>query len=243
MVPSLFPYMVLSRMLADRLTDTRLPRLPICLLLGALGGSPSGAVILSSCAFSLSSRQLIAASVFSGTISPMFFLATIASWTDMLLGKKLLFCQFLGAVLSGICAYACFPAYALPERNSKQPVNNAHNSPLRGAIDAILQVGGCIICFSVLAGLLSLLPFIPDAMHPLIHAMLEISGGSHSIAAFSFSASEKAVLLAAATGFGGLSILSQNLLFLKPLGITSITLTGFSILRAIVSALFMALLI
>ena len=45
--PSLFPYMVFCRLIASRLRQSGMPAMPAAALLGMLGGSPSGAAVVS----------------------------------------------------------------------------------------------------------------------------------------------------------------------------------------------------
>ena len=115
-------------------------------------------------------------------------------------------------------------------------------TPLVQSIDAILQVGGMIICFSVIASLIGMLP-LPKLLFPILHACLEISGGMYAIIQFSFSENTKAVLLAFFSGFGGLCILFQNLLFLKPIGVKPFQLLRISCIRGFFSDFIMLLLL
>ena len=95
-----------------------------------------------------------------------------------------------------------------------------------------MQVGGCIICYSVLAGFAEKL--LPDntVLYPMFHSILEISGGSHAICESSLSLKTKFRLLSAALSFSGISILAQNHAFLSPLGISMTNLVSFAVIRA-----------
>ena len=59
-VPSLFPYMVLCKMTAQRLRSARFPAAPLAALLGCMGGSPSGAAMLSVSSGGMAQSQLYA---------------------------------------------------------------------------------------------------------------------------------------------------------------------------------------
>lgn len=76
-MPSLFPYMVLCKTLSSRLKKSRIPSVPLVLTLGLLGGSPSGAAMISAASDTMSRRQCVFLSALTGTISPMFFLSTL----------------------------------------------------------------------------------------------------------------------------------------------------------------------
>lgn len=239
-VPVLFPYMLFSRLLCRSLQTLNLPAEPATAALGLLGGSPSGAAMIASHVHSLSPKSIYPLCAIAGTISPMFILGTIRTWTNSEpLSRRLLFCHWLCALF---CAgIACCKR---PSKAHKTPLPLATDSaagPVAQSIDAILQVGGCIISYSVLASITAkcLHPF--SFVHPLVHAALEISGGAHAIWQSSLSTTAKAILLSAALGFGGLSIITQNHALLKPIGISMGTLIRFALLRCLLSAAFMAL--
>ena len=234
-VPSLFPYMVVSKMLANQIKRTAFPPAAACMLLGALGGSPSGAAAVYACRSRLTRKSILALAAFSGTISPMFFLGTLKEWIGNPIFSRILFISHIGAA-----AFSAVCVYLLPLRpekiNQETALNTPSGSPLSESIDAILQVGGCIICCSVAAGFLNLLP-LSRKMMPVIHALLEISGGIHALCMSAISLPLKEILLAFTSGFGGISILSQNLIFLKPLGLHPWLLVILAILRGFFSVL------
>ncbi|MGN0774558.1 MAG: hypothetical protein ACI4MP_12305 [Candidatus Ventricola sp.] len=239
-VPSLFPYMVLCRLLSGKLRERDVSPAPVSALLGLMGGSPSGASVISAYGSRLSKRALLALSALTGTISPMFMLGTIETWTqNAVLCRLLLLCHLLGAACAGIVVLlACrgeASADCVPP--SIAPVN-----PIAQSVDAILQVGGCIICYSVLAALLSLLPFLGKTSCAVLHGLLEISGGVHALCAAPMPDRTRAVLMASLCGFSGFSILSQNHAFLGALGVRMTQLIAFALLRAVIAGCLMAVL-
>lgn len=246
-VPSLFPYMVLSRLLAQRLSAAGVPGAVCVPLLGLLGGSPSGACALSVCAQEgrLSSCALHVLSALCGTISPMFFLGTIARWTgDAALARRLLAAHLIGA------GYAALVILALSALHKGRPVSArpgasaASDSPIVQSVDSVLGVGGCILFFSVLAALASrILPASLEPYRPLLHAALETAGGTHALITSGWPLRTKAVLCAALCGFSGFSILTQNALFLRPLGIPVRRLILYGLLRAMGAGTAMALML
>lgn len=234
-VPTLFPYMLFCRSLLGSLRGTSLPSHAVAAALGILGGSPSGAAVLMACRCSISRRTLYALCALTGTISPMFLLGTIQSWTnDPNLCTKLLLTHWTGAVA---CALIVFGLYHHHTERCILSVEDASQtpSPLSQSIDAILQVGGCIIGYSVLAEVLkkALLSF--SALPHLAHAALEVSGGIHAICKNEMLSGHKEILLAAACGFTGCSILAQNYAFLKKAGIHMHQLVFFALLRMMIS--------
>ena len=239
-VPSLFPYMVFCRLLSVRLRERDVPAAPVAALLGLLGGSPSGASVIAAYGDRLSRRALLALCALTGTISPMFTLGTILTWTQSAaLCRLLLLCHLLGAACAGgVVFWACRDESPAVSSSASSPP--AH--PMAQSIDAILQVGGCIICYSVLASLLRLFPLLSDGTGAILHGLLEISGGVHALCAAAIPGKLRAVCLSALCGFSGFSILSQNHAFLAPLGVRMTQLIAFALVRALFAGCFMALL-
>lgn len=238
-VPSLFPYMVFCRMLSARLRERDVPAAPVAMLLGLMGGSPSGASVIVSYGSRLSRRALLALCALTGTISPMFTLGTIQTWTQSAgLCRLLLLCHLLGAACAGGVVFAAC-------RNETRAVNVPppfHQvNPIAQSIDAILQVGGCIICYSVLASLLRLLPLLSNSTGAVLHSLLEVSGGVHALCAAAMPGKLRAVFVSALCGFSGFSILSQNHAFLAPLGVRMTQLIAFALLRAFFAGCLMAM--
>ena len=238
-IPSLFPYMVFSKMLCEQIKHTHCPPVLVCSSLGLLGGAPSGAATISTYRARLSDKTVLSLTALTGTVSPMFFLGTIRSWTgNSLLCRQLLAAQFSGALLTAFL-FSYLPPLKQIHDSSVSPQSSSQ-TPLVQSIDAILQVGGMIICFSVIASLIGMLP-LPKLLFPILHACLEISGGMYTIIQFPFPENIKTVLLAFFSSFGGLCILFQNLLFLKPLGVKPFQLLCISVIRGFFSAFFMLL--
>lgn len=244
--PSLFPYMVLSRLLSASLRRRGVPA-PLCApVLGLLGGSPSGAAALAGCAREggLSPRALHGLAALTGTISPMFFLGTLQSWTgDARLARRLLLAHLFGAIFAA--AFALFlPAKADAPAPAHGQAETEEESPIVKSVQAVLSVGGCIVFFSVLAAAASLLlPASMDALRAVLHAALEAAGGAHALIDAPLPPDIRAVLLAAMTSFGGVSILTQNGIFLRPLGLRLPRLALYALLRALGAAALMALLV
>lgn len=246
-VPSLFPYMVLCRMLAGRLSAIGIPAVLSVPVLGLLGGSPSGACALSVCAQEgrLASRSLHVLAALCGTISPMFFLGTIARWTgDAALARKLLAAHLIGAGYAALVVLALSALHRGSRITAKPLARGDSDTPIMQSVDAVLGVGGCILFFSVLAALIStILPDSLEPYRPLLHAALETAGGTHALLASIWPPRTKAILCAALGAFGGFSILTQNALFLRPLGLPMRRLVLYGLLRAMGAGTAMALML
>ena len=244
-IPSLFPYMVLCRMIANQLRQTNLPAFPVIAILGVLGGSPSGAAAISSYARQgrFSRQQLYSLCALTGTISPMFFLSTMRSWNIAPSVCRWLFISHIGgALLVFLCVWSFFPQ---AEHSSVPPHNlpiDSEASPIVQSVSSVLNVGGCIVFFSVIAACFSAsLAWLPETVRASFHGLLEVAGGVHALSMLAISAQTKGLLLAMATGFSGFSILSQNAMFLKDCGVKFSHLVLLAFIRAVFSFCLMAL--
>ncbi len=243
-VPSLFPYMVLCKMLAARLKNSAIPSAPLAVTLGLLGGSPSGAAMLSASAEGMSRRRCAAFSALTGTISPMFFLGTLHAWgISQSLCVRLLAAHWLGAGFACACVW-----YAYSAREDRTVYSSVQDgrmaNPVVDSVQAVLGVGGCIVFFSVAASCVAVVfPFLSAWGHACFQAALEIAGGMRALSMLGAADSRTVVCMAVLTGFGGFSILTQNRLFLQTCGITQGQLFGFALLRAFGSGAAMALMV
>ena len=254
-VPSLFPYMVLCKMTAQRLRSARFPAAPLAALLGYIGGKmlvdgikgeeaeeaaelSAGALFMQGVATSI-----YALCALTGTISPMFFVGTLHAWG---VAQKTCLCLLaahgLGALLAFVCVRRLSPAkekvaaWETPEK--------ANGNPIADSVFSVLGVGGCIVFFSVAAACIRVFfPFLPENGCAYLQSMLEIAGGMRMLIQTSGASFARDVSMAVLTGFGGLSILTQNHLFLQVCGVTQGRLLCLALLRALMSGTVMALLL
>ena len=247
-VPTLFPYMVLTRMLITRLKSGSRSSLFICAALGCLGGSPSGASMIQSLTSSqkLQHKTVYALCALTGTISPIFLLNTVGKWLGHSpLTSFLLLSHFIGAVLTAMLVYYIFHKEDVMIQSRNSAVQVTDENTILTCATSILGIGGCLVFYSVVSEVITLLVFQSDGFFSaFIHATLEISGGMKKLAMHFLQAQGKlGIVMAFSCGFSGLSILSQNELFLKRIGITLPKLIVISILRACFSAAVMFMLL
>ena len=237
-VPSLFPYMVLCRIVSVRLKQYHFPAGTAAILLGFFGGSPSGSAILAGYAYRFPKRKLLALCAVTGTLSPMFLLGTAASWLPAELPRGiLLISHSFGALLTaGLILISQKTRTSIPADDSVIPTIQVKSDAIDESIHAVLHAGGCIVFYSVLADQLSRLPGINNAASAIIHAFLEVSGGMHALSKLSLPPEIISTLIAGASGFTGISVLSQNNVFLSRLGIKISDLIRIGLLRAFFSA-------
>lgn len=235
--PSLFPYMVLSKTLASALMERNVPGVLCVWILGLLGGSPSGAAVIASVR-TMPRRRLLALCALTGCISPMFLLHTVAQWSgDARFGRRLWLVHWLSAVLA-YGAVLCLSGIQGSQNQEKTTEKESRSeNPIAESVSSVLNVGGCIVFFSVMAASFNqMTPFLSPTMRAFIQGVLEASGGMHALLAAPISRVWRYTLCAGISGFGGFSILFQNYLFLKPLGVPFGALFSFSVLRALISA-------
>ena len=245
--PSLFPYMVLCRMLSSRLSGMRLSPSLAAAVLGLLGGSPSGAAVLGGFAERgrISRKALFPLCALTGTISPMFMLHMAGGWLG---GGRTALCLLGAHLLAAVCS-AVIVLCVVRRRPAAQAQVAAQDSeaqpgePIGDSVRAILCVGGCIVFYGVMAEGLSLLLPLPETICALLHGLLEAAGGAKAIAGAGFPPLVRAVLVSAACGFSGISILSQNALFVRPCGVSVRALLRMALLRGVLAALWMAALL
>ena len=242
-VPSLFPYMVLCKMTAQRLRSARFPAAPLAALLGCMGGSPSGAAMLSVSSGGMAQSQLYALCALTGTISPMFFVGTLHAWG---VAQKTCLCLLAAHGLGALSAFVCVRRLS-PVREkvaARETPEKANGNPITDSVFSVLGVGGCIVFFSVAAACIRILfPFLPETGCAYLQSVLEIAGGMRLLIQTSSASFARDVSMPVLTGFGGLSILTQNHLFLQVCGVTQGRLLCLALLLALMSGAVMALLL
>ena len=235
-VPCLFPYMVLTRLVAEQMRRSS-KGMTTPILLGILGGSPSGAAALSASAGDgINRRSLYSLCALTGTISPMFLINTLGGWLNNRYYGWLLFVSHL--IGAGITAALVFGTaeYSAPLFTRTDETDAKERSPIQESVLAVLGVGGCIVFFSVAAFAISSFVRLPPAFVAVFHGMLEVAGGLKAVANLSVSEFEKSLMCTALAGFNGFSIFSQNLLYLNRHGLRLNDLLMLGIVRCICSS-------
>lgn len=228
-LPALFPYMALCQLLSPALARMRrVPRALPVTALAFLGGSPGGARLIALlCAQgALSPRQTRMLAALTGTCSPMFLLGTVSAWAcSHALGVCLLLSHWMGAALCALCVRAFdrseMPQSAAPGSSPPPETPPSLASAVQGSAQAMLTVGGCIALMTVAARLCACaFPALGSGAQAALHAALEMAGGAHAILSLGLPPRTAAVCVCAAVSFGGVSVLLQNLSFLRTVGIS-----------------------
>lgn len=240
-LPTLFPYMVFCQLLSSELSHLgQRASLLVAALLGWAGGSPTGARLSVQLYDSgrINHRQLRMLCVLCGTVSPMFILGTIGNLMhSSAFGICVLVSHYIGAIC--VCILTAFIPFT-PSHNAPTSQNQAAKSTLNDAVNqsckAMLNIGAYITLFSVLTALLGvLLSRFSPRLQVLLHAILEMAGGSHAIASMHLPHHTACMLITACVSFNGLSILMQNTAFTRPANIGGTLLIPMRIIHAILS--------
>lgn len=245
-VPTLFPYMVLTRMLNEKLRESEHSSLIHIAIFGLLGGSPSGASMIQSYSSGQPRpcRTVYGLIALTGTISPIFLLNTVSVWLgNTQLTLYLIIAHFTGTLLTFLCVQLYLKNDEAVVSVDRSPTSENKENLISSCAISVISIGGCLVFYSVVsAGITTLLFRSENIGIACLHAVIEISGGLKAISQYIFDfPAEVGVLSAFACGFTGLSLLSQNALFLKKLDVTFLQLFSLAILRAFISSAIMLL--
>ncbi len=207
-MPALFPYMVLSQLLASGVSAAWLT--PV---LAMLGGSPAGARLIAQQGDPVPRAQRLAA--LCATASPLFILGTLQG------GIPMLAAHWLGA-LAAYGFVRLLQKKEIPMETNSAPTSGARSTlpeAIRDASLAMVTVCGCMALFSALSALTAQVLPLSGLPSALLLSVLEMAGGCAKIQGLGLSPAITGPLLCAAVSFGGLSVFLQNAVFLKGAGI------------------------
>lgn len=236
LIPSLFPFMVISAFLVSAETDDVLSPLPInhmfrlppctgsAIVLGALCGFPIGAKITCDLykAGKIDKEEAQRLIPIANHPSPAFVIEIIGSyyWGSRTFGFFLLASEFLACMLTGYIdaqlsdKKTCSPTMVHPTL-PKQSFFQKFTSAISSSSISTITVCGFIVFFSVLnASMGDALSMIrQDRWIPFLSAILEFTGGARYAAALGTSVG--AFLTGFTVGWSGLSIIAQSSIFLE----------------------------
>jgi sporulation integral membrane protein YlbJ len=238
-VPSLFPFMVLSELLvtsgAGEWLITPLAR-PLGKLLGLSRAGCCAVVLGLVCGFPIGARCAIVAYE-KGTItrteceralsasaipSSAFLISTVGTtlWKDVKFGARLYVAAILSALLSGILLHV------VQNRNKKEEKGDTSPSPIKLHFDkgmfpsavknatmSTLFICAYVVFFSTLTGAIGLILErfgANETTHAILSALLELSGGVSAAAGLA-NRKFATLLTGAAVGWSGISIHCQML--------------------------------
>lgn len=244
-IPSLFPYMVISGLIVSTGAAQMLgkPLSPICRRLFRLPGDAAGAILLGAlCGFPIgaqaacrlyedgrltkSQTELLIA--VANNTGPAFVIEVVGAhmWNSRGLGLTVYLAQILSALLAGavyarlhvrVSDFPVFETAPLPTR--KGDLLTKLSEAVSGSALSVLIVCGFIVFFAEALSLVSLFLNAAGAsfLLPFIGAALEFTAGT-SFAAKTGGA-VGAFLTGFAVGWSGVSVFAQCKVFTAPLGI------------------------
>lgn len=239
-IPSLFPFMVLSELIVSGGLGEKLPRgitapmqkifdLPAAgccaVLLGMVCGFPVGAkcAILAYDRGALTKEETEQVLLFSNNPSSAFLISAVgvSLWGNRAFGLSLYFTAIGVSLLTGFLYRVLRTKKEEPPHavdfplSSSAPLKGANlfTSAVRSATGSILLVCAYVVFFSTLVGTLNLVLgsfHLPQALQAAVFCLFELSGGVNQAATLSNTA-VGALLCAFATGWSGLSVHCQIL--------------------------------
>ena len=268
-IPSLFPFMVLSELIvsggfADRIFSRislpfrillRLPTVGCCaVLLGILCGFPVG-VRCATLAYDkglLSKRECETVCIAASTPSSAFLISAVGAslWGNRTFGIALYGCAVTASLLTGIL-FGHLRATKGETRITEQPqarvtLGGAHlfTAAIRSATESILQVCAYVVFFSALTGTLNLILSRMGASQTitvLLTSFFELSSGVSGAVGLSHGI-PGAMLCAATVGWSGLSVHCQLLSLCDGRGFSMKPYCAAKLLQALLCAGSLALL-
>ncbi len=251
LLPSLFPFMVLSAYIVNsgslkplskgfsfimrflfNLNENAIP----AILMGYIGGYPVGAMTIASLNTKkeINQNEAERLMLFAVNGGPAFIITAVG--TGMLKNKTLGIVLFASVALSSLIIGIILRFLSEGGINSENAVNfnvikiNALTTAVSESSKSIIGVTGWVLTFSCIAGLIDTLGIIPY-YSAVIKGILEISTGSHACAGVL-----PLPVLAALLSFGGLAVICQIKPYADQCGVKIKKLLTFRLLCSALSA-------
>ncbi len=226
LLPSLLPFLILCQILLrsgclDALSKRlHLPLSYFVLFSGTLFGFPMGAKLSADlyAAGKLSHREATLLCVLANQISPAFVGGYLLSETLQL--PQLARCTYLILYAPALCAGVAFLSMQMRDwtdgcvtkkSTSELRLNLAVlDAGIMDSFETMLKLGGYVMLFSVLGGMCGQLLSHAPAVHTLIMASLEITGGISVLNTAITDKKLRYIAMLAATAFGGCSGIAQT---------------------------------
>ena len=220
LVPSLFPFMVVSSLIAAYSDTGGSGLFSYCVFAGAISGFPVGACAAAELERQgkIGSRQSGAAAAFAGFCSPGFMIATVGAGLsgEPAVGLIVAISHYVSWLMLWVTVKAAgglrFPKGA-QSTGKETPVvfSDALKRAVQTGAANILAVGGYVVLFSVLIGLIQQFAFsnTPAVVRCLLAAFLELDNGASLICQSGLPAPAGIALLGFGVTWGGASVLMQ----------------------------------
>ncbi len=219
-VPVLFPFFVCADMM--RLFCGKSLGAFTLFAMSMLSGAPAGARLCKDFNAKSEAQSRLCAAL--NATGPMFI---VGAFCSAMLGCPLMSLPILlgqyasSAVMFFFCRSSVSAAHSEKPETPPLPILQALSDSIYNAVQAMLSIGGTIVCFKVLLAVfarlyaLSSLPLPPVYISAMLYGCLEFVSGSVLLSACSLTFREMAASAAFLFSFGGLCVMAQSMRYVK----------------------------
>lgn len=247
-LPSLLPFIILSNVLIGANAISVLMRPFTGFFRHVLGLSPEGGyawLLGTFCGFPMGARltadmyrqkkisreEADYLLTFANQSSPMFLSTYVVlhGLGSMDLAALTFVIFYASAFLTGFFFRILSHRFGLPSRPPKKEVSeqtsygNLLDTSIMNGFEVITRLGGYIILFSILSGLMMQLPPPLDNAAPFLSGLTEITTGIHILSVTGLPQSLKVTAILCCTVFGGFSTIAQTGCMLNGTGLSLLT--------------------
>ena len=261
-LPSLLPFMILSNVLIGANVVSQLMRPFSGFFRHVLGLSPEGGyawLLGLFCGFPMGARltgdmyrqhrisreEAVYLLTFANQSSPMFLSTNVVlhGLGDSTLTLPVFVIFYASAFLTSLVFRIRSRRFGLPPSKPKKEVpeqtsyGNLLDTSIMNGFEIITRLGGYIILFSILAGIVLQLPAPLRTAAPFLSGLTEITTGIHTISGTTLPLQVKFTAIVCCTAFGGFSTVAQTSCMLNGTGLSIFTYLKGKLVNAAVAGL------
>ena len=261
-LPSLLPFMILSNVLIGANVVSQLMRPFSGFFRHVLGLSPEGGyawLLGLFCGFPMGARltgdmyrqhrisreEAVYLLTFANQSSPMFLSTYVVlhGLGDSTLTLPVFVIFYASAFLTSLVFRIRSRRFGLPPSKPKKEVpeqtsyGNLLDTSIMNGFEIITRLGGYIILFSILAGIVLQLPAPLRTAAPFLSGLTEITTGIHTISGTTLPLQVKFTAIVCCTAFGGFSTVAQTSCMLNGTGLSIFTYLKGKLVNATVAGL------
>ena len=261
-LPSLLPFMILSNVLIGANVVSQLMRPFSGFFRHVLGLSPEGGyawLLGLFCGFPMGARltgdmyrqhrisreEAVYLLTFANQSSPMFLSTYVVlhGLGDSTLTLPVFVIFYASAFLTSLVFRIRSRRFGLPPSKPKKEVpeqtsyGNLLDTSIMNGFEIITRLGGYIILFSILAGIVLQLPAPLHTAAPFLSGLTEITTGIHTISGTTLPLQVKFTAIVCCTAFGGFSTVAQTSCMLNGTGLSIFTYLKGKLVNAAVAGL------
>ncbi len=261
-LPSLLPFMILSNVLIGANVVSQLMRPFSGFFRHVLGLSPEGGyawLLGLFCGFPMGARltgdmyrqhrisreEAVYLLTFANQSSPMFLSTYVVlhGLGDSTMTLPVFVIFYASAFLTSLVFRIRSRRFGLPPSKPKKEVpeqtsyGNLLDTSIMNGFEIITRLGGYIILFSILAGIVLQLPAPLHTAAPFLSGLTEITTGIHTISGTTLPLQVKFTAIVCCTAFGGFSTVAQTSCMLNGTGLSIFTYLKGKLVNAAVAGL------